>query len=57
MIFKQYRFEPLAQASYLLGCARAKEGVIVDPSDDLGAESYVLDAADLGLSIVGVFET
>lgn len=57
MIFKQYRFEPLAQASYLVGCARAKEGVIVDPSDDLGAESYVLDAADLGLSLVGVFET
>jgi hydroxyacylglutathione hydrolase len=57
MNFKQYRFEPLAQASYLLGCARAKEGVVVDPSDDLGAESYVLDAADLGLSIVGVFET
>jgi len=57
MIFKQYRYEKLAQASYLIGCARAKEGVIVDPSDDLGAETYVLDAADLGLSIVGVFET
>ncbi len=57
MIMKQFRYEPLAQASYLLACPRAKEAVIVDPIDDLGAETYVLEAADLGLSIVGVFET
>ncbi len=57
MIFKQFRFEPLAQASYLVGCPRAKECVIVDPIEDLGAESYVLDAADLGLTIVAVLET
>jgi glyoxylase-like metal-dependent hydrolase (beta-lactamase superfamily II) len=57
VIFKQYRFEPLAQASYVLGCARAREAIVVDPSADLGEETYVLDAADLGLSIVGVFET
>lgn len=57
MIMKQYRYEPLAQASYLIGCPRAKEAVIIDPIDDLGAESYVLEAADLGLTIVGVLET
>jgi glyoxylase-like metal-dependent hydrolase (beta-lactamase superfamily II) len=57
MIFKQYRYEPLAQASYLLGCVRAKEAVVVDPIADMGAEAYVLDAADLGLTLVGVFET
>jgi glyoxylase-like metal-dependent hydrolase (beta-lactamase superfamily II) len=57
MIFKQYRFEPLAQASYLLGCGRAKEAVVVDPIADTGAEAYTLDAADLGLTLVGVFET
>jgi glyoxylase-like metal-dependent hydrolase (beta-lactamase superfamily II) len=57
MIFKQYRFEPLAQASYLLGCVRAREAVVVDPIAKLGAEAYVLDAADLGLTLVGVFET
>jgi len=57
VIMKQFRFEPLAQASYLIGCPRAKEAVIIDPIDDLGAEAYVLEAADLGLSIVGVFET
>jgi glyoxylase-like metal-dependent hydrolase (beta-lactamase superfamily II) len=57
MIFKQHRHEPLAQLSYVVGCARAKEAIVVDPADALGAESYVLDAADLGLAIVGVFET
>ena len=35
MIFKQYRYEPLAQASYLLGCVRAKEAVVVDPIADM----------------------
>ncbi len=57
MIMKQFRHEPLAQASYLLGCPRAKEAVIVDPIEDLGTDFYVLEAADLGLSIVGVYET
>ena len=57
MIFKQYRFEPLAQASYLIACARAKEAFVIDPIADSGPDFYVLDAADLGLSIVGVFET
>lgn len=57
MIFKQYRYEPLAQASYLVGCVRAKEAVVVDPIADLGPDAYVLDAADLGLTIVGVLET
>lgn len=57
MIFKQHRHEPLAQLSYTIGCARAKEAIIVDPNDAIGAEAYVLDAADLGVSIVGVLET
>ena len=57
MIMKQFRYEPLAQASYLLGCPRGKEAVIVDPIDNLGPEFYVLEAADLGLATVGVFET
>ncbi len=57
MIFKQFRYEPLAQASYLVGCPRAKEAMIVDPIDNLGSDFYVLEAADLGLTIVGVVET
>jgi glyoxylase-like metal-dependent hydrolase (beta-lactamase superfamily II) len=57
MIFKQFRYEPLFQASYLLGCPRAREGFLVDPIADLGSEFYVLEAADQGLDIVGVLET
>lgn len=57
MIFKQFRFERLGQASYLFGCPRAKEGFVVDPISDLGVDFYVLEAADLGLAIVQVLET
>ena len=57
MILKQYRYEPLGQASYLVGCVRAREAVVVDPISNLGADFYVLEAADLGLSIVSVLET
>jgi glyoxylase-like metal-dependent hydrolase (beta-lactamase superfamily II) len=57
MIFKQFRYEPLFQASYLLGCSRAREGFVVDPIADLGPDHYVLEAADQGLDIVGVLET
>jgi hydroxyacylglutathione hydrolase len=57
VIFKQFRYEPLSQASYLLGCVRAKEAFLVDPIADLGPDFYVLEAADLGLTITGVLET
>lgn len=57
MIFKQFRYEPLGQASYLIGCARAKEALVVDPIADLGSDFYVVEAADLTLGIVGVLET
>ncbi|MFP5298107.1 MAG: MBL fold metallo-hydrolase [Actinomycetota bacterium] len=57
MIFKQFRYEPLGQASYLLGCIRSKQGVVVDPTQDLGVEHYLSEAADLGLTIKAVFDT
>ena len=57
MIFKQFRYEPLSAASYLLGCARAREAFVVDPIADLGADFYVLEAADQGLDLAGVLET
>lgn len=57
MIFKQFRYEPLGQASYLLGCPRAKEACIVDPIADNGPDFYIVEAADLTLGIVGVLET
>lgn len=57
MIFKQFRYEPLHQASYLIGCARAKECFVVDPIDELGVDFYIMEAADLNQVIVGVLET
>ena len=57
MIFKQFRYEPLAQASYLLGCVRSKQAFVVDPITNLGQDFYVLEGADLGLTITGVLET
>jgi hydroxyacylglutathione hydrolase len=57
VIFKQFRYERLGQASYLIGCARAKEALVVDPIADLGPDFYVLEAADQTLGIVGVLET
>jgi glyoxylase-like metal-dependent hydrolase (beta-lactamase superfamily II) len=57
VIFKQFRYEPLGQASYLLGCSRAKEAFVVDPIANLGADFYVIEAADRTLGIVGVLET
>ena len=57
MIFKQFRYERLGQASYLVGCSRSKEAFIVDPIGNLGPDFYVLEAADLGLTITGVLET
>jgi hydroxyacylglutathione hydrolase len=57
MILKTFRLEKVGQVSYLLGCARAKEAVIVDPAADLGVDFYVLEAADRGLAIAHVLET
>lgn len=57
MIFKQFRYEPLGQASYLLACSKTGESAVVDPIADSGADFYALEAADLGLSITAVLET
>lgn len=57
MIFKQFRYEPLGQASYLVACSKTREAAVVDPIADSGADFYVLEAADLGLSITTVLET
>lgn len=57
MIFKQYRYEPLHQASYLLGCWRMGVAFIVDPIQDLGPGFYRTEARAFGLAILGVLET
>jgi hydroxyacylglutathione hydrolase len=49
-------FEPkLAQASYLIGCAVARECLVIDPNRD--ADQYMKMAEAEGLRIVGVTET
>ena len=57
MIFKQYRFEPLNQASYFLACWRKGLAFIVDPIEDLGPDHYRREAASFALTIQGVLET
>ena len=57
MIFKQFRYEPLNQASYLLACWREGLAFIVDPVEDLGVDFYRAEAGAFGVSIVGVLET
>lgn len=57
MIFRQFRFEKLGQASYLVGCVRSKEAFVVDPIADLGVDHYVIEAADRGLAVTHVLET
>jgi hydroxyacylglutathione hydrolase len=55
MIFRQFLNEPLAAASYLLGCAATGEAAVVDPG--LPAEQYALAAADRSLRITQILET
>lgn len=55
MIFRQLLNEPIAAASYLVGCAATGEAAVVDPS--LPAAQYALLAADRGLRIVAIAET
>ena len=57
MIFKQYRYEPLNQASYFLACWRKGLAFIVDPIEDQGVGFYREEAGSFGVSIVGVLET
>jgi len=57
MIFKQYRYEPLSQASYLLGCYREGVAFVVDPIQDLGPEFYRSESESFSLRVAGVLET
>jgi hydroxyacylglutathione hydrolase len=55
MFFKRFYDTKLAQASYLIGCQRTGESVVVDPNRDV--EQYVRAAADEGLRVTHVTET
>lgn len=55
MFFRQLLNDPIAQASYIVGCPASGEAAVVDPS--LPAEQYALAAVDRGLRITAVLET
>jgi hydroxyacylglutathione hydrolase len=55
-VFIRRFFEPkLAQASYLVGCAAAREAIVIDPNRD--ADQYVQAADAEGLRIAHITET
>ncbi len=55
MMLKYFYDEKLAHASYMVGCQRAKEAVVVDPGRDI--EQYLAMADKEGVKIVAVAET
>ncbi len=55
MIFRRFYDDALAQASYLIGCEKTREAVVVDPN--LATETYLSAAAGDGVRITHVTET
>lgn len=55
MLFRRLYEEGLAQASYIIGCQRAQEAIVVDPNMDI--DSYLRVARDEGVKITQVAET
>jgi hydroxyacylglutathione hydrolase len=55
MFFQRFYDTQLAQASYLIGCQRTGEAVVVDPNRDV--QQYVEAAATEGLRVTHVAET
>ncbi|HEY3232441.1 MAG TPA: MBL fold metallo-hydrolase, partial [Roseiflexaceae bacterium] len=57
MIFRQILRSESGCASYLLGCVRSGQAIVIDPLADLGAGMYALEAADRSLRIAYVIDT
>jgi hydroxyacylglutathione hydrolase len=55
MILKRFYNEPLAQASYLIGCAATGEALVIDPNRDI--DQYLEEARASRLHITHVTET
>lgn len=55
MILRKFYHEGLAHGSYLIGCPKTGEAVVVDPNRDL--EPYIRTAEAEGLRVVAVAET
>lgn len=54
-IFERFFDEGLAQASFLVGCERTKQAVVIDPRRD--ASIYIEAARQRGVTIVAAIET
>ncbi len=54
-MFLRFFEEGLAQASYLVGCERTRQGVVLDPRRDV--DVYVAAARQYGIEIVAAIET
>ena len=55
MFFKQFKVEGLGCLSYLIGCPRVSQAVVVDPKRDVGI--YLETARQERMRIVGIIET
>ncbi|MFQ5651724.1 MAG: rhodanese-like domain-containing protein [bacterium] len=55
MLFRMLYDEKLAQASYLIGCQRTGEAVVIDPQRDV--DRYLRSAQKEGLTITAITET
>jgi hydroxyacylglutathione hydrolase len=55
MLLKYFYDSSLAHASYLIGCQKSGEAIVVDPGRDI--EQYLATAAREKMTIVGVAET
>ena len=55
MLLIRFYDDPLAQASFLIGCAETGEALVIDPNRRV--EQYVAAAEQAGLTIAGVTET
>ena len=55
MLLKYFYDTALAHASYLIGCQRSGEAIVIDPSRSV--DQYLEAAAAEGLRIVGSAET
>ena len=57
MIFKQFRHEPLNQASYLLACWRKGLAFVVDPIADRGVASYQAEAETFASTACSILDS
>ncbi len=55
MFFKQFYDQPLAQASYMIGCQATGNAIVIDPLRDIAP--YLAVAASEGLRITHITET